>query len=57
MIDHILRPLGEGFRDAVKLWKDIILALLSVFVVLWNFVNAPPRSSEGDSTVTDRTLR
>lgn len=39
MIDNVLRPIAEGFRGCVALWKGIILALLSVFSVLTAFVN------------------
>jgi len=39
MMNSILRPLVEGFRGSVALWKEIILALLSVVSVVKAFVN------------------
>lgn len=48
MIDRVLRPLAEGFRDSVNLWKGIILALFSVVSVVAAFVNAPSHSSDSD---------
>jgi hypothetical protein len=47
MTNSVLRPIAEGFRDSLNLWKEMVLALLSVISVVTAFVNAP-RSSEFD---------
>jgi hypothetical protein len=47
MSDNVLRPIAEGFRGSVTLWKAIILALLSVVSVLTAFVNVS-RASDFD---------
>jgi hypothetical protein len=39
MTNSVLRPIAEGFRGSVNLWKGIILALLSVVSVVTAFVN------------------
>lgn len=46
---NVLRPIAEGFRGSLKLWKGIILALLSVVSVLTAFVNVS-RPSDFDIT-------
>lgn len=49
MTDRVLRPIAEGFRGSVRLWKGIILALLSVVSVVSAFVNVS-RTSDFDVT-------
>lgn len=49
MIQNVLRPLAEGFRGSLNLWKGILLALLSVVSVVAAFVNVP-RASDFDIT-------
>jgi hypothetical protein len=39
MTNSVLRPIAEGFRGSVNLWKGIVLALLSVISVVTAFVN------------------
>lgn len=46
---NVLRPIAEGFRGSLKLWKAIILSLLSVVTVLTAFVNVS-RPSDFDIT-------
>ncbi|HEY0681021.1 MAG TPA: hypothetical protein VGD45_01695 [Steroidobacter sp.] len=46
---RVLRPIAEGFRGSVSLWKAIILALLSVISVVTAFINVP-RTSDFDIT-------
>ncbi len=47
MTQSVLRPIAEGFCGSLRLWKGILLALLSVVTVVTAFVNAP-RVSEFD---------
>ncbi|MFC4308425.1 hypothetical protein ACFPN2_04965 [Steroidobacter flavus] len=49
MIQNVLRPIAEGFRGSLNLWKGILLALLSVVTVVVAFINAP-RVSDFDVT-------
>lgn len=49
MTQNVLRPIAEGFRGSLSLWKGILLALLSVVSVVAAFVNVP-RVSDFDST-------
>lgn len=49
MNHNVLRPLAEGFQGSLRLWKGIILALLSVVTVVSAFVNVP-RASDFDTT-------
>lgn len=53
MMRQFLEPFIEGFKGSFILWRDMALALLSVFTVMWNFVNETPRPAEGDSAATD----
>lgn len=47
MTHSVLRPIAEGFRGSLSLWKGILLALLSVVSVVTAFVNVP-RASDFD---------
>lgn len=49
MIQNVLRPIAEGFRGSLRLWKGILLALLSVVSVITAFINAP-RVSDFDAS-------
>lgn len=49
MTHSVLRPIAEGFRGSLSLWKGILLALLSVVSVVSAFVNVP-RASDFDVT-------
>ena len=49
MTQSVLRPIAEGFRGSLRLWKDILLALWSVVTVVTAFVNVP-RASDFDAT-------
>jgi hypothetical protein len=49
MTRNVLQPIADGFRGSLRLWKAILLALLSVVSVVAAFVNVP-RVSDFDVT-------
>jgi len=49
MTHSVLRPIAEGFRGSLRLWKEILLAPWSVVAVVTAFVNGP-RASDFDVT-------